>query len=561
MTVSTDVSQNNYTSDGTILTYPFTFPILREQDLVVQVKQNGSITTLVLNTDYSVTGSGNDIDFTNYQQGNIRLDVAQPSGVQIVIFRQVALTQETDYQENGVFPAEAHERALDKLTMITQENKEQKLRAITVDKFETTFDTELPTPIPNYYLAINSDGTGITQLPATLEEGTLQNVVDDTSPELGGSLNLNSHDIVGVGDISNTGDVTTNSLTCTGINNTGGLSTGSIASTGQISGNSLVITNGVTASSYSASGAITAASLTLTGDATLNDISASGEVSASSFSTAGGLTAGSLFVAGPTITDTIVCQNDITASSGVFSGQLSSIGANFQGTTIAEAVDATSLSLQTGETVSAILDEDDLASDSATAIPTQQSVKAYVDNEIANVPTGGGGGTNNSGIELILSQDIPAGSDAVELTSIDFQSYSKVTATVQGIAQPASSFGIAFRVYKNNIELVDSVYKITEVQDDVVVDQGLNTLVSLDDAGGETNVAFEFDFYCKHNISDEAARIVIRRIGDGINGRPLISERYVTIDQGTGLITGFILDTTGDGLNGQNQTVRVYGYA
>lgn len=41
--------------------------------------------------------------------------------------------------------------------------------------------------------------------------------------------------------------------------------------------------------------------------------------------------------------------------------------------------------------MSFVVDEDDMASDSATKVPTQQSVKAYVDNEIANV--GGGGGS------------------------------------------------------------------------------------------------------------------------------------------------------------------------
>jgi len=34
----------------------------------------------------------------------------------------------------------------------------------------------------------------------------------------------------------------------------------------------------------------------------------------------------------------------------------------------------------------AILDEDDMASDSATALATQQSIKAYVDGEIADLP-------------------------------------------------------------------------------------------------------------------------------------------------------------------------------
>ena len=41
-----------------------------------------------------------------------------------------------------------------------------------------------------------------------------------------------------------------------------------------------------------------------------------------------------------------------------------------------------SLTLTSGSTVTAILDEDDLSSDSATALVTQQSVKAYVDAQV-----------------------------------------------------------------------------------------------------------------------------------------------------------------------------------
>ena len=46
-----------------------------------------------------------------------------------------------------------------------------------------------------------------------------------------------------------------------------------------------------------------------------------------------------------------------------------------------------------GSGVTTILDEDNLSSDSATALATQQSIKAYVDNEIAGV--GGGGSTGD----------------------------------------------------------------------------------------------------------------------------------------------------------------------
>ena len=46
------------------------------------------------------------------------------------------------------------------------------------------------------------------------------------------------------------------------------------------------------------------------------------------------------------------------------------------------------LKVGSGATVSTILDEDDFATNSATALATQQSVKAYVDAQVATVPTG-----------------------------------------------------------------------------------------------------------------------------------------------------------------------------
>src|SRR5210317_2159705 len=48
----------------------------------------------------------------------------------------------------------------------------------------------------------------------------------------------------------------------------------------------------------------------------------------------------------------------------------------------------TSLALASGATVTSILDEDTMTSDSDTALATQQSIKAYVDTEIAAVPIG-----------------------------------------------------------------------------------------------------------------------------------------------------------------------------
>jgi len=54
----------------------------------------------------------------------------------------------------------------------------------------------------------------------------------------------------------------------------------------------------------------------------------------------------------------------------------------FDGTVTADAASILSLALASGATVTAINDEDTMSSDSATALATQQSIKAYVDSQV-----------------------------------------------------------------------------------------------------------------------------------------------------------------------------------
>ena len=73
---------------------------------------------------------------------------------------------------------------------------------------------------------------------------------------------------------------------------------------------------------------------------------------------------------------------DATENSNTFTGTASNLKV---GNVNAQAVTGASFTGASGATITAFLDEDNMASDSATAGATQQSVKAYVDTEIAGI--------------------------------------------------------------------------------------------------------------------------------------------------------------------------------
>jgi hypothetical protein len=73
------------------------------------------------------------------------------------------------------------------------------------------------------------------------------------------------------------------------------------------------------------------------------------------------------------------------------------------GTNVVEAVTSTtSLQLGTSTIVTAVLDEDDMASDSATSLATQQSIKAYVDSQV---------GANNELSEVLANGNTTGATD------------------------------------------------------------------------------------------------------------------------------------------------------
>jgi len=124
MTVLSEESRKEYVGNGTLDTYVYTWQIYTKDDNKVYVA--GVLKTVDIH--YTVTGvlnpGGGNIIFT---AGNIPANLAS-----IVIYLDLLLIQAIDYKEGDKFPAETHERGLDRLTKIVQQFRQVLNRIIKV---------------------------------------------------------------------------------------------------------------------------------------------------------------------------------------------------------------------------------------------------------------------------------------------------------------------------------------------------------------------------------------------------------------------------------------------
>lgn len=161
MTISTTVSRVSYNGNGVTTAFATTFRFFEAGDLVVQlVEADETVVMQTITTDYTVTGADDDAG------GTVTMIVPPASGERLVIQRVIDAVQETDYESGDSFPAESHERALDRLTMLVQQNEDGVNRSLRLDP--TSLGTaELPSPEAGKFLGWSGDGLSIVNLDST----------------------------------------------------------------------------------------------------------------------------------------------------------------------------------------------------------------------------------------------------------------------------------------------------------------------------------------------------------------------------------------------------------
>jgi len=162
MTVSVEQSRYSYNGDGstTVFAVPFYF-IVDSAVLVTKLDTNVTPnveTTLILGTDYNLTGAG---DLAGGSLTTIGSISPLPSGEKIVIERNAQYTQGTDYEPFGRFPAETLEQNLDKLTMLVQQVKALTDRVPLFDRTTAFLNRTIEEPSTGKFIQWDANGNMI----------------------------------------------------------------------------------------------------------------------------------------------------------------------------------------------------------------------------------------------------------------------------------------------------------------------------------------------------------------------------------------------------------------
>lgn len=160
MSVSNTATRTPYTGNGSTTSFATVFQFqgagtTSELTVVKRIIATGVESTLTYTTDYTVTGG-------NGETGTVIAATAPANTVEWHIIRNTTQSQTADYVENDPFPADAHERALDRLAMVNQEQETDLGKAFKYsDTYTGNGSTVMPEPAAGKGLVWNSGGTAL----------------------------------------------------------------------------------------------------------------------------------------------------------------------------------------------------------------------------------------------------------------------------------------------------------------------------------------------------------------------------------------------------------------
>lgn len=164
--IEQSVARVVYKGDGRTTEFPFAFPVLDRKFIVVIISdRNGREKTLT--SDYYVDMDKHVVLYPGYPKGEEPAEAERPAvlapGEKIVIYRNTQVSQLTSLGDK--WPFDVCEKALDKLTMIDQENKESISRTVRLAGATEEVEVVLPPPEKDTAIGWSEDEKSVINVP------------------------------------------------------------------------------------------------------------------------------------------------------------------------------------------------------------------------------------------------------------------------------------------------------------------------------------------------------------------------------------------------------------
>lgn len=175
--INTSETRIIFNGNGVATDFPYSFKIINDTDVkVMTVDPDGTET--VLDSDYYVDVTASKVIYPGYppgeEPGESERPPVLPTGWQLVVYRDIPITQEADLGDR--WPFSVIEDGLDKLTMILQNLWDSINRCLKLSiSSPSDADTTLPNPVPDMAFGWSADGKKIVNIdnPQAVYEQTV----------------------------------------------------------------------------------------------------------------------------------------------------------------------------------------------------------------------------------------------------------------------------------------------------------------------------------------------------------------------------------------------------
>lgn len=163
MALTNETSRVQFDGPDGSTVFAIPFPFLENSHIkVVLTDADGADTMLAEVTDYDL--------LNNVTGGTLTLVVALAAGELLTVYRELPLTQPADYANQDAFPAESHETALDRLTMLVQQISRTLARSVRFTESSPDQDPINVNVAPTTVWGYDGDGQFVLRDPAALQE-------------------------------------------------------------------------------------------------------------------------------------------------------------------------------------------------------------------------------------------------------------------------------------------------------------------------------------------------------------------------------------------------------